>query len=502
MKVTIFIKNTVVLVFTSLCLRSAGMIFRVFIADKIGSEGMGLYQLIFSVYILASTFAASGISTAVTRLVAEQLQNGRGAVKEIMKKGIRVTLIIAAISVAIIFLGAEPIALYLLKDARATNALRILSVSLPFMGVSSCLRGYFIARSKTLQPSFAQILEQIIRMVVVFVLLSFNKTPTIEYSATAVLIGDTVAEVFSFTINLLFYIKDILLLPIKNSFEGATKKILKIALPLSLASYISTALHTVESLLIPSALAVFHLTRERGLELFGAVRGMALPVLFFPASFLTSFSTLLIPEVSKARSNGNRLLITETVERAVSTTATLSIFVAVCFFFHADQIGILLYNSSDVGQIIKILSPVIPFMYLESVSAGMLKGLDCQMSMLKYNTIDSVLRILAVFLLLPKTGIKGYLLIMIISNSLTSSLSLIRLTKAANVRLNLFSWIIKPAAISIAAGFIGFHFSANVSSLPIAVTISALSEAFLFFGALIFLKKSQSYARFGIVKRH
>ena len=70
MKKHTFLKNAFILTATSLLLRTVGMFFRVYMSGKIGAEGMGLYQLIFSIYVLASTFATSGISTAVTRLVA------------------------------------------------------------------------------------------------------------------------------------------------------------------------------------------------------------------------------------------------------------------------------------------------------------------------------------------------------------------------------------------------------------------------------------------------
>ena len=141
MKISIFIKNTVVLVATSLVLRSVGIFFRVWLAEKIGSEGMGLYQLIFSVYVLAATFATSGVSTAVTRLVADNEHKGKRAVERIMCTATAVTLVAAAVSVAVVYFGAEPIAAYLLKDTRAVPSLKILSFSLPFMGLSSCFRG-------------------------------------------------------------------------------------------------------------------------------------------------------------------------------------------------------------------------------------------------------------------------------------------------------------------------------------------------------------------------
>ena len=83
MRKTIFIKNAAVLTASALILRFVGIIFKVWLSNTIGSEGMGLYQLIFSVYVLASTFAISGTSTAVTRLVAEELALGskKGTVK-------------------------------------------------------------------------------------------------------------------------------------------------------------------------------------------------------------------------------------------------------------------------------------------------------------------------------------------------------------------------------------------------------------------------------------
>ena len=100
MKVNVFIKNTVVLVATSLVLRSVGIFFRVWQVDKIGSEGMGLYQLIFSVYLLAATFSTAGISTAVTRLVADNEEKGEAAVRQVLKTATVVTLFVAAVSTA------------------------------------------------------------------------------------------------------------------------------------------------------------------------------------------------------------------------------------------------------------------------------------------------------------------------------------------------------------------------------------------------------------------
>ena len=106
MKKTVFIKNAMILTVSSLILRFAGIIFKVYITQLIGSEGVGLYQLVFSFYILASTFATSGISTAVTRLVTEEMALGsKQGTLRIFRRSVELTLIIAFVSMGVVFFG-------------------------------------------------------------------------------------------------------------------------------------------------------------------------------------------------------------------------------------------------------------------------------------------------------------------------------------------------------------------------------------------------------------
>ena len=73
-----FLKNTAILTGASLALRGIGMVFRVYLAAQIGAQGMGLYQLITTVYNLALTVATAGLGIAATRLVTEELALGGG----------------------------------------------------------------------------------------------------------------------------------------------------------------------------------------------------------------------------------------------------------------------------------------------------------------------------------------------------------------------------------------------------------------------------------------
>ena len=102
-----YLKNAAILTGTGLLLRAAGMFFRIYIAARIGAEGMGLYQLIYTVYTMAVTLATAGLSVAATRLSAELLATDDPAnVRAAMRRTLALGLGLGAAAAALLFTGA------------------------------------------------------------------------------------------------------------------------------------------------------------------------------------------------------------------------------------------------------------------------------------------------------------------------------------------------------------------------------------------------------------
>ena len=77
--------NTLLLTATSFLMRTIAVSFNVYLTDKIGTDGIGLFQLIISVYTMAVTFASGGIRLASMRLVADNTATGRYSERQIMR---------------------------------------------------------------------------------------------------------------------------------------------------------------------------------------------------------------------------------------------------------------------------------------------------------------------------------------------------------------------------------------------------------------------------------
>lgn len=143
-RLKLFLFNTIILTLTSILIRTIDMFFSVYVANKIGSEGSGLFELIMSVYLFASTFANAGIHLAATRIVAEEFDTiGGNGVYYAMKKCISYSLFFGTLSCAILFIGSPFITSQLLMNRISTKPLYILAISLPFVSVTTSLSRIF-----------------------------------------------------------------------------------------------------------------------------------------------------------------------------------------------------------------------------------------------------------------------------------------------------------------------------------------------------------------------
>lgn len=453
----IFYKNTAVMTSCSLILRLLGILFRIIVSNRIGAEGMGLYQLVYSVYVLGTTFAVGGLVTAVTRIAAQRLATGdQPGLDRLMQVCTRISWIVGGVS-ALLLYGGAPIISQLIGDNRGETSIALCGIALPFIGVSASLKGYFLARRKAWPPCLSQIVEQIARIGSILWMLVAVWDGSLEQACVIIILGDALSETTACVYLLIAYRKDrkhgfTNTTPSANASVSTLRPLLHIALPLTAGRYLTTALRTVENLLVPARLSLYTRSDALALSQFGAVKGMALPLIFFPSALLMTISGLLIPELSDAHALKQRRQVTRLVESSLHITLLGAIFVGGIFTVFGKELGTLLYGDGTVGLLLLILGPLTPVMYLDSVVACMLKGLGQQVHTLGYAAVDSVIRIGLIWFLLPTYGLTGFLFVMLVSNLLTCALSTQRLLSISNTPMQWGRWVVRPILTATIAG--------------------------------------------------
>lgn len=456
-KLKVFLINGVILTFTALLLQTVGLVFNVYISNKIGAESLGVFNLMMSVYFFFYAFAVSGINLASMRLISEELANGYGGnVKKCMKYCVLYGLIFG-VSACILFIClSSVISKYWLHGKVSKLPLFITSLSLPFVSMSCALKGYFSAVRRVSKTAFTEVFEQLIKCSLIIFFINKLSYINIDLACISLVLGDTIAEVFSFSMLFLLYIVD------RNKYKFSKtknskflKNLLRISLPISFTTYIKSGLSTMQQILIPFRLEKTGISCEIALSQYGQVSGMVMPIIMFPSIFITSFANLLVPEFSEYNVKNKTFQINYNISKIIKYTLYFSTCVFGVFLCFNKELCTLIYNLPEISKYLLILSPTIILIYLDRVIDSILKGLDKQVKVMGINIIDLFTSISFIYFLLPIWGINGYLFVILFSEFINFSLSLRILIKETHFKFDFIN-IIKPLICLILSVFILF----------------------------------------------
>lgn len=432
--------NGIILTITSLITKSIGMAFSIYVSNKIGSEAVGTFSLVMSVYLFAITLATSGLSLACTYIVSEQFakRNFLDGLKAV-RSCIFFSLFLGLGSSLLVLLFSNIISHNWLKSTVSCVPLYFISLGLPFIAVSSVINGYFSAVRKGYKSAISQIFELLVKIIVTIILLNLNINKNVEIICIFLILADVISEICSCSLLLILYSKDKLKYSAR-SISNITfkKKIIKITFPVSITSYIRSGLSTLKQFMIPNRLVLFGLPYTMALSEYGKVNGMTMSVLLFPNVFILSFSSLLIPEFASLLANQYKKRILEICQKVFLITSIFSIGVSLIFFLFANQISLMIFNNLECAKYIKILAPLILFIYPDSILDSMLKGLNKQFNVMVCNILDLILTITILYFLLPIFGLTGYLLAIIISEIFNFCISYFQLYKTTGFKTSYF----------------------------------------------------------------
>ena len=487
------LKGAVILTAAGVITRLLGFIYRIFMSNVMGAEGMGLYQLIMPIYMLAWSISCSGFNTAVSKLIAQERVKGEyGNMGRVLKQSIVITTSLGVLLTLTLYFGAELIAAYIIRDARAIMPLQILSFAFPFMAAGTCIRGYFIGLQETKVPAINQVLEQIIRMLVVYALAGTFMHRGLEFAAAVAVFGIVCEEIFSF-----FYItyaykrhktKANYNKPPVYSSSAILGMILVMAVPLTANRVTGSLLSAWENVLIPGRLQLYGMTAQEAMSTFGRLNGMAMPLIYFPTAMLTALAITLVPAVSEAVATKDFSGIAATASKSVLFASICGMGAAALFVAFPSELGQVIYNQ-HIGSMLIMLGVLCPLLYIHIVLSGILNGLGCQVFIFRNALLSSLINIGFIFFLVPYMGITAYIIGSFVSLIIVCALELVKIRESIKLEISFINWLAKPALGAAMAGMTGriamdrlFPGSPSVPGL-----VSGISALMAMYVSMIFL---------------
>ncbi|WMC92903.1 putative polysaccharide biosynthesis protein [Kineothrix sp. MB12-C1] len=435
------ILGTFILTITGFISRFIGFFYRIFLSRVFGAEGMGLYQLISPVLALTFSVTVSGMQTAISKFVASETSTrDYKSSFRILLVGFFIAMALSFGCMAYIYTFSEMIAEKLLFEPRTAPLLRIISLSIPMATVHSCINGYFYGIRKTFVPAMTQLVEQVVRVGSIFLLYeifkSHGQTPTISFAVAGLVIGESASMIVSLVaIYHRFYALTNtygILSKVRQSFYvyfNDTRRLLSLAIPLSLNRTIINFLQSVEAIYIPQRLQLYGYDNAKALSVYGVLMGMSLPLILFPSAITNSISVLLLPLVSEADAVNNQKAIKKAVRTSIKYCFLLGFLCTGIFLASGRFMGMLLYESHLAGTFILVLSFICPFMYVASTLNSILNGLGKTGLTFTYSMLSLIFRLFFVFFSIPVFGIQGYLIGLLASQLLQTSLCVFAVRK-------------------------------------------------------------------------
>lgn len=433
-----FIFNTSVLIITSLIFRGIDIYFTAYVSKKIGSELLGVYQLVMSVYLFGITLATSGINLAVTRVISEELAlDNNGSVKKIMKKCLYITLITSISTSLIFWVNTDFIIEKCLHSKVSPSVVHLFCLALPPIAMSSAISGYFAGVRRVYKNAIGQFIEHVSKVIVTAIIINIYLPHGLEYACFALILGDLVSEVISFTYIYIVYMLD------KRKYNNAPETakehhyshdILRISIPIAITSYIRSGLSTFKQLIIPSSLEKSGINCSESLSKYGIINGMALPIIMFPDILVKSFANLLVPEFARYHAKKDYKRTKQMTSILLFLIGGASVGLSILLYIFSDKLAYFLYKDSSIGQYIRILAPLATFIYMDTVVDSVLRGLDAQVGVMIINILDLIISTSFIYFCVPKLGLTGYLISIYMSEILNFVVSTIQLIKIVYFR--------------------------------------------------------------------
>ncbi len=426
-----FVTGTLILLTGGFLSKFLGFILKIIITRQIGTEGIGLYSLITPTFSLFITIATFSFPASISKLVSTPKRSS----KKIIFSIIPVSLLLNLITLLIIFIISYPLANTFLKEPRLYYPLLSIGFTLPFIGLSSIIKGYYWGKQRMGTYILSNIVEQIVRILILLYLIPIFIEKSLVKTICIIILVNMISETSSIIVMLLGLPKNMTLKKEDLKFNRTeVKDILEISIPSTSSKIIGSFAHFLEPIILTNTLSLVGYSKNFIITEYGIINGYALALLLLPQFFTMSISTSLIPELSKNYAIKDIAKCKKRIKQIVTLSLIIGISSTLIIFLFPSYFLKLIYNTTLGSTYIKVLAPFFLLYFINTPINNSLQALDKSKESFFITLITSTVKLGIIFITsFLKIGMYNLILSIIVTLILSTYLNTTVLKKALTI---------------------------------------------------------------------
>ncbi len=464
-----------VLIAANFIVKIIGVVYKIPLANILGSDGMGYLSSAYEIYQLLLTIFASGGAVAISKMVAESIALARYAEvrKEVRLMGM-VFFIVGGLGTAVMFFGSGFFARSVSTE-QAKYCMMVLSPAIFFLSMSCVFRGYYQGMQNMKPTGITQIVEAFFKLLIGigFALLLKSMAYPEEHVAAGAISGTSFSTMIGTVILLCVFFspknrRELHALTRRGGKVRSKKAILRqfvhLAVPLTMSAMVVNLTGVLDLFLIYKRLEDSGLDKTMANAAYGGYKGYAQTLFNLPPSIISSLNVSIIPALSAAFVAKNDRRVRYLLRRVIKLVIALAMPCAVGLLVLAGPIQRMLFPArldeiEAVTPLLQILGVASFWTCLSTLSTAMLQSIG-KMRVPVYSLISGgIVKLTVNYILIgiPSIGMIGAPIGTLLCYITIFTINFICFRKDVQCRISLSKVVLKPVIASVLMGFVGYY---------------------------------------------
>jgi len=368
-----FIKSTIILIIGGFLTKILGMFIKIILTRTITTKGIGIYSLILPTFNLFITLCSLGLPTAISKLISEKRKSTN---KLIVFTPIPFILIFNLILIITLIIIAPILSKNLLRNEITYYPLIAIGLTLPFISLSSILKGYFFGKEQMFPTTISNIIEQLARLILTYIYIPNLLHFGINIAISGVVLINIISEFISIITLLLFLPKKEIIN--HNDFKTdktILKDVLNISIPSTGSRLIGSLVYFFEPIILTFCLKYSGYSNEFITLEYGIINGYVYPLLLMPSFFTLAISNALLPVISNSYANNKKEYAKKKLKQAIFFSLIIGIPCTLVFMLIPDIPLKFIYNTNLGIKYIIFIAPFFLLHYIQAPLTSCMQGI-------------------------------------------------------------------------------------------------------------------------------